>query len=107
MCEFKTTFTCDVCGEKIEYPHFRIEWGYNEPRKPKEKKPYEFIQVCHEDCSYGIKNDKGCPSTVGDIIFDQALQYDAKYIRDRLKELSKDNPLLKDQIKKIKKKIFK
>lgn len=105
MAKFKTTFTCDVCGKEITYPKFRIEWGYNKLPESHKAEPFEFIQVCHEDCSYGIKNGKNHPITIGDIIFDQ-LPYSAEDTKQRLKDLKKDNPLLKDKIKSIKNKLF-
>lgn len=51
MPKFKTSFTCDVCGKKITFPNFRIEWGYNKLPESHKAELFEFLQVCHEDCS--------------------------------------------------------
>lgn len=105
MPNFKNTFTCDVCGKKITYPKFRIEWGHNNKPTLENSSKYDFIQVCHEDCSYGINPELSYPCTFGDIIFDQS-PYTPEDTYNRLNELSQSNPILFDKIAAIKKNIF-
>ena len=105
MIKFKKTFTCDVCGEEITYPNFRIEWGYTQLPVPPKHEPYDFIHVCHEDCSYGILNGHDHPITFGDIIFDQ-LSYTPQMTNERLDKLSEECPLLAQTIQDIKANIF-
>lgn len=106
MLEFKKTFICDVCGKEITYPDFRIEWGHTTLPSPLKHEPYDFIQVCHDDCSYGILDGYNHPITSGDIIFSQ-LPYDSQLTNECLNDLSKQNPLLTSKIEDIKKNIFK
>lgn len=103
--KIKETFVCDVCDEPIQYPHFRVEWGRTTPPSSSQKISYDFIQVCHEDCSYGIQTGNNYPVTYGDIIFDQ-LPYDANLLDQRLNELSLDNPQLRSSIDQIKIKLL-
>lgn len=105
MSKFKTSFTCDVCGEKITYPNFRIEWGHNFRHELKDSSKFDFIQVCHEDCSYGIKTQPTYPCTFGDIIYDQ-MPYTPDLTEERLNELSQSNPNLSTKIADIKNNIF-
>jgi hypothetical protein len=93
-------------GEEITYPDFRIEWGHKHLPSPLKHEPYDFIQVCHEDCSYGILNGKNHTITFGDIIFNQ-LPYSPQLTNKRLDDLSKQNPLLASKIEEIKRNIFK
>lgn len=104
--KFKMSFACDVCGREITPNNFRIEWGTTSSPSRREKKPFDFIQVCHDDCSYGIHNTTDKESFIlGDIIFSQ-FPYDPELTFDRLNELSQDNPEIKEKIEKIKNKIF-
>lgn len=103
--KFKKTFTCDVCRREITYPDFRIEWGYNTLPSPGNQKTYEFIQVCHDSCSYGVINGNNHPITMGDIIFSQ-FPYTPESTDDRLDDLSLRNPSLKSKITQIKNNIF-
>ena len=105
MPKFKTSFTCDVCGQKITYPNFRIEWGHTKKHSFENSSKFDFIQVCHEDCSYGIRTISSYPRTYGDIIYDQ-LPYSAELTNTRLNELSQTNPILSEQIQSIKNNIF-
>ncbi|NNJ32667.1 hypothetical protein [Lacrimispora defluvii] len=106
MCSFNTNnLICQVCGKPITYPKFRIEWGYKKLTSPKPQ-PFDFIQMCHEDCSWGIQSSSNNPTTFGDMIFDQ-VSYDASTCRERLDQLLKDNPPLQDSILAIKENLFK
>lgn len=105
MKEINQSFTCDVCGGKITSPHFRIEWGYNGLSQNQRPRSFDFIHVCHHNCSFGIQNDKNSPITFGDIIFDQNL-YSDEDLYNRLDELSQSNPSLSEEIVRIKNKIF-
>ena len=89
MKNFKKSFICDVCGKKLSSPHFRIEWGNGNTRSRSSKYKYDFIQVCHNECSYGDNPNSTCTS--GDIIFDQ-LPYTADATYNRLNELKEENP---------------
>lgn len=105
MSDFKKTFICDVCGQKITYPNFRIEWGHNFQHEPKDSNKFDFVQVCHDDCSYGIKRIMSYPCTLGDIIFNQ-ISYSPEATERRLNELSQSNPNLSSKITSIKNNIF-
>ena len=105
MSEFKKTFICDVCGQKITYPNFRIEWGHNFQHELKDSSKYDFIQVCHEDCSYGIRTQPKYPCTFGDIIFNQ-MPYTPEVTENCLNNLSLSNPNLSSKIANIKNNIF-
>lgn len=105
MTKLKKSFICDVCGKKITYPNFRIEWGYNSQPSIKNARKFDFIQVCHESCSYGIRTNPHYPCTFGDIIFDQ-LPYSPEDTMNRLDELLQQNPNLSIKINQIKDNIF-
>lgn len=105
MPKFKKSFICDVCGKEIAYPNFRIEWGHNSQHSIEKANKFDFIQVCHEACSYGIKTNPPYPCTFGDIIFDQ-LPYSPEDTMNRLDELSQQNPNLSTKINQIKDNIF-
>lgn len=105
MYKFKKSFTCDVCGKTIEYPHFRIEWGHSTQHAIEDSSKFDFIQVCHEKCSYGIRTNPPYPCTFGDIIFDQ-LPYSEELTNKRLDELAERNPNLSLNIRNIKNNIF-
>ena len=103
MKNFKKSFICDVCGKKLSSPHFRIAWGNGNTRSRSSKYKYDFIQVCHNECSYGDNPNSTCTS--GDIIFDQ-LPYTADATYNRLNELKEENPNLAGKIEDIKDNIF-
>ena len=103
MKNFKKSFICDVCGKKLSSPHFRIERGNGNTRSRSSKYKYDFIQVCHNECSYGDNPNSTCTS--GDIIFDQ-LPYTADATYNRLNELKEENPNLAGKIEDIKDNIF-
>ncbi len=104
--KFKTSFTCNVCGKEIASNNFRIEWGFLSRSSVLAKNSFNFIQVCHDDCSYGIHGTiDGNPIVFGDIIFSQ-LPFSPELTLDKLNELSQDNPVIKDKIKQIKNNIF-
>lgn len=105
MSDFKKTFTCDVCGQKITYPNFRIEWGHNYPHESKDSNKYDFIQVCHNECSHGISRIQKYPCTFGDIIFDQN-PYSPEATERCLNQLSLSNPNLLSKIANIWNNIF-
>lgn len=105
MCSFNTNnLICQVCRKPITYPKFRIEWGYMSLTSPRPQH-FDFIQMCHEDCSWGIQSSGNHPTTFGDMIFDQ-IPYSASVCRDRLDELSENNPPLQSSISEIKKVLF-
>ena len=105
MPEFKTSFICDVCGQKITYPKFRIEWGHTSQPTLENSSKFDFIQVCHEDCSYGIKPKSSYPATYGDIIYAQ-FPYSAELTNKRLDEMTQQNQNHSEIIKSIKNNIF-
>lgn len=90
---------------QLHTPHFRIEWGCTVVPSSAKQISFDFIQVCHEDCSYGIRSGSNHPVTFGDIIFDQ-LPYDADLLNQRLSELSSQHPLLHDSIEGIRNKLL-
>lgn len=105
MVKFKKKFSCDVCGENILYPNFRIEWGHTQVASSSYQQPFDFVQVCHENCSYGILNGNSHPVTFGDIIFDQ-LPYSPQKTEECLDDLAQNNLQLSETIQSIKAKIF-
>ena len=105
MHKFKKSFICDACGGIINDSHFRIEWGHSSQPAPKDSSKFDFIQVCHNQCSYGIRTDPPYPCTFGDIIFDQ-LPPSADQTNQRLDDLAKSNQNLSSDIKRIKNNIF-
>ena len=105
MPKFKKAFICDVCNQEITYPNFRIEWGHTKQPTLKNSSKFDFIQVCHEDCSYGIRTIPSYPCTFGDIIFNQ-FPYTPELTLKRLNELSKNNPNLSSKIEDIKNNIL-
>lgn len=105
MLKFKSQFICDVCGRTITDSHFRIEWGHNSKPTSKNASKFDFVQVCHNDCSYGYKTNSSYPCTFGDIIYDQ-LPRTANDTNERLEELAQQNPNLSKQIQHIKSNIF-
>ena len=67
---------CDVCGQDILLPAARIEWNYSNPGE---------MQICHHDCSHGVKNDT---LHLSDMILDQAFDSDSVY--ERLRQIPSD-----------------
>lgn len=105
MPKLKTSFTCEVCGQPITCPHFRIEWGHTSQPAPCDCSKFDFIQVCHHDCSYGIRTIPAYPATFGDIIFDQPSP-SLEDVCNKLDELAQRNPILSEKIETIKNTIF-
>ena len=92
----------------VKKSHIRIlelNGGYNSQPSIKNASKFDFIQVCHESCSYGIRTNPHYPCTFGDIIFDQ-LPYSPEDTMNRLDELLQQNPNLSIKINQIKDNIF-
>lgn len=79
--------------------------GYTQLPEPEQNKSYDFIHVCHDECSYGILGGLNHPITIGDIIFNQLL-YTPQLTDEQLTELSKQYPSLTVKIEDIKNNIF-
>lgn len=91
---YKKNVICDVCGNKIDMPSARIEWGRDIDGG---------IHICHHECSLGIKS--GC-YPISDMILDQNLYSNEEWVFQRLNILKEQQPEYESGCERILQKIF-
>lgn len=74
--KYNENVKCDVCGQDILLPAGRIEWNFSNSGQ---------MQICHHDCSHGMKNDT---IRLSDMILDQGLSSD--FVYERLRQIPSD-----------------
>lgn len=90
--KYKLKTVCDVCGEEINLPTGRMEWGY-EPNE---------VRVCHHKCSMACKN---AAAMVKDIELDSDIIPPA-FVYDMIFDLAQQGEITEEQAKNLTERLF-
>lgn len=91
--------TCEICGVKCSVAAARLEWV------KERKSPYLPIEMylCHKECARGYNDPR---AFVGEIDLD-SIVYTEEILSERLDEMKKEWPHIKDKINYIQNIIYK